>query len=69
MTKHRSRTNRSDRAEKAILSRHASLRGQETVADPPVDAPGPLDESPKTVDVAFVGRPILGEYRAVPHGW
>jgi hypothetical protein len=69
MTKHRSACNRSDRVEKAAHSRHVSLRGQQSEADPLAEAVESIDEPPKTVEVAFVGHPILGEFRAVPHGW
>jgi hypothetical protein len=69
MTKHRSASKRSDRAEKAALSRHVGFGEQQSVAGTAPDAPDVAAENPKTGEVAFVGRPILGEYRSVPHGW
>ena len=67
MTKNRSGKKRSDRDEKATPSRHVGLGAQRTsLANRGGEDPA---EPAKMVDVASVGRPILGEYRAVQHGW
>ena len=67
MTKHRSPRKRRDDVEKAPPSRHADLGMQRPILDE--RGADETDEASKMVDVASVGRPILGEYRSVRHGW